>query len=97
MSIQTGNLYRRKSDDQVLKVISYTETLVQYQEQGELGTGSASMVRFYDEYEELSSTWASTIQKLIQISVFTPLPNVSNVAASDLRTMITGSFALTKS
>jgi hypothetical protein len=56
MSIQTGNLYRRKSDDQVLKVISYTETLVQYQEQGELGTGSASMVHFYDEYEELSST-----------------------------------------
>jgi hypothetical protein len=54
MDIQAGLIYQRKSDGQLLTIISYTETLVQYQEDGKLGTGSTSMIRFHDKYEELT-------------------------------------------
>jgi len=51
MSIEVGNLYQRKSDHQLLTVISYTETLVQYKEEDKAGTGSTTMERFYTDYE----------------------------------------------
>lgn len=54
MSIQAGSVYRRKLDGQLVTVISYTETIVQYQEQGNLDiTGSTSIVRLYEDYEKI--------------------------------------------